>query len=426
MSVFRREKTFLEIDEDYIQLVQLYGDEVRYNRYFIREKGESIIDVAINSAPNKMNDVTLLLPAERVFIKTMVLPLTAEDKLKNIIKYQLLAKLPYQEKELYYNYQVEKTDNNLLIIVSAVEKEYLKNIYDMCTNTGIKIKRILPTGYLFFLIHRKNKDKKSKLYLDYKKKYLYFNLLAEDQIYIRAGKNIGNIQEELDKVQKYLYQEMGIENKLTFVFNNKEINYHELSAKQLIKKENDNSFWSKFKKVEKDAKLDFKEQLPSVKKKIKNKKIGFIVLLIGLILSINAIFFGMNWQLKERKLQLLEDKLRSSETIVKQVEDVKLEYEKEIKKLNYYYDLIDEFHEGYLPWLEEINRILPAETKIKQMIFKGDKLVLMSGHTKSASKIVSKLEESSYFSNIHFLGSINHQPEGEVFKLAGDLINETK
>ncbi|MBI4459151.1 MAG: PilN domain-containing protein, partial [Acidobacteria bacterium] len=68
--------------------------------------------------------------------------------------------------------------------------------------------------------------------------------------------------------------------------------------------------------------------------------------------------------------------------------------------------------------LQELTRLLPADTWLQQLQYEGE-TVTLAGNAASASGVLQTLSGSPYFESPQFTSSINRTPDGqEVFRIA--------
>ncbi|MFW6238803.1 MAG: PilN domain-containing protein, partial [Halanaerobiales bacterium] len=58
--------------------------------------------------------------------------------------------------------------------------------------------------------------------------------------------------------------------------------------------------------------------------------------------------------------------------------------------------------------------------------FQNSEMAILAGKAESASEVMNRLEQSPYFSEVSFIGSITVEDDGEYFKIAGDLSDQSQ
>lgn len=128
------------IDVDSIKMKKSLenGDEylsVRLQRLF----GEKII----GTIPSMQ--ATVSVPTSRTYSRTFTVPASAAKNLKEAVELEVSQYVPIPPSLLYIDYEViEKTKENLTIIMSAVPQATVDNIIEACETVGISANVIEP------------------------------------------------------------------------------------------------------------------------------------------------------------------------------------------------------------------------------------------------------------------------------------------
>ena len=161
--------------------------------------------------------------------------------------------------------------------------------------------------------------------------------------------------------------------------------------------------------------LEKEKQLKKYKKIIAAM---FFLLVLGNFLSLYSYF-----QYKSEVLEIKRKEITQLKPALEYLNSLQNELSISSEQLKVYEGIVTD-RKTYLPWILEINLRLPRDVKIDKLIFKDDSMVLLEGTAISASKAMELLQESEWFSNLEFIGSITTEKGREKFKLAGDLADE--
>ncbi|MBM7623787.1 type II secretion system protein GspL [Sporohalobacter salinus] len=410
-NIFNKSETYLEVGEEQIQLVQSKAGEIVSNQSFERQTEE--LSPYLNKLKDFPQQVTLLIPAVKTFTRVLDLPREAKERLAEIIHFQFLEQLPCAADDLYFTYYIAREEETRIkVLACAVVKEYVDQMIGLCQQAEVEVASIVPAPLVFYLLHQNSPaDREKMLYVDSGLDYFNFTFLSTDNIYIRSSK-IKDIKETLF----YLDQEYNLEAINPSLLNQEEIDFVKETQ------ERPSEFWFK---INEAAEIISKQPLIDSSEQVKSgfwKKVVITASVLGLVLIINFIF---QWNLKQQRLNDLERKLNQVQPAVRRVNQLKQQIFTSRKKMDNMEKEIN-WRNSYLPWLQELAKILGSEVRIKKINFKNDQLVLLSGIAPSASKVMDSLEHSPYFENLSFSGNIENLAEGERFKIVGDLDSEIK
>ena len=133
-----------------------------------------------------------------------------------------------------------------------------------------------------------------------------------------------------------------------------------------------------------------------------------------------VIGFIANYHIHNNKiLASLDKQLEGLKIKMGPLEKVDLEYET-LKKYMEILDRIDEIHPTKLPMLIELSRIIPKDTWLKKIQFKKGKMKI-NGISSSASRLVPIVENSNYFRETRFVGTIITDSKGEKFTISSAI-----
>jgi Tfp pilus assembly protein PilN len=149
--------------------------------------------------------------------------------------------------------------------------------------------------------------------------------------------------------------------------------------------------------------LPFKEELAQ---KLRRKKMVNTAILVSLIIL--AIFgcFLVDFAKKERRLKQLKSEISEIQPMV----DLALEERKKFESLREEFEFLRSIRENQRVWLNvlhELYNIIPHDVWVTELTLEEGALKQLRGNALySASKLVPILEESPYFENVKFRGSI--------------------
>jgi len=115
-------------------------------------------------------------------------------------------------------------------------------------------------------------------------------------------------------------------------------------------------------------------------------------------------------------LASLDKQLEKLKVEMGPLEKVDLEYET-LQKYMETLDRINQIHPTKLPMLIELSRIIPKDTWLNKIQFKKGKMKI-KGISASASRLVPIVENSNFFHDTHFMGTITTDSGGEKFTIS--------
>jgi hypothetical protein len=413
----RKLQTYVEIGDDYLKLLQIKDENLVYNQSYINPSQK--ISFYLAKAEYDSQDLVLVIPSSKLFIEVLELPSVSKEKLRSILKFKFLDKLPSKEEEVYFSYYIIKESNKgSKVLAFAVLKEFLNPIYYSCYEEGINISRIIPASLIYHFYHQDNLgDYDRVLYVDKGIDYYNFIFFSENDYYIRASRSV-DLKEEVAKTNSYLERRYQLSKAPLVVVNGTKVDDYSDLNKENYRMNDDIWFYAAdaLEEIKGDCLMQY-----FYDKKQEYIIINSIILII--IIVINLLSFGVNWKLDSDKLATLQTKIAKLSPVISQIDHIKGEYSKVNQEINDLKDNINLTY-SYLPWLEELSKILPEGTKVDQIHFKDYQLNLLAGTAPSAIGVMNRLEESGYFTNLEFIGNIISEQDGERFKIVGELVNE--
>ncbi|BDU49784.1 hypothetical protein [Haliovirga abyssi] len=390
-----KNKAFIEIGKDNIRVINKEG-----------AKQASWNEVSKWIFKNNYQEIDIIISPEKVFVKSLELPSKLSGKIENLIKLKVINELPLKEKDVYYTYSTRKINKkNIEVAVFIIEKAFIDNINSFFEERNVKIKSILPLNLLGYNYYLNNYNNKLRLYADVAEKYIQFYFFYEKKAFFRKSIRIDEYELECKKTIKYIKEKFGIEKNIEIIKGNIDIKYYKYF--DISKKKSENSIFNT-------------KGVESVKKKELKK----IYVLIFIMIIINILTFSL--KIYKKKLYLKEiTKINDSlQPIVKNIETIKKEYNEKLVKEEKFKNKLKDKSSSYLKWIKEIGDKLPKGTVIDQVIFKDNRLALLSGKAVSATEVMRKMEKSKKFKNLKFIGSIVSSRGQELFKIEGDLADE--
>jgi len=412
-------ETYLEIGDNYLKLLQLKDRELVYKQSHLEPRQK--ISSYLADLKHYPQDLVLVIPASKLFMEVLELPSVSHEKLRSVLKFKFLDKLPSEEEELYFSYHIiEKLDKEVVVLAFAVLKEFLDPIYYSCHQEGINIRNIIPGSLIYHVYHQKElKYYQGVLYVDKGIDYYNFIFSSQNDYYIRASRSL-NLKEELAKSKAYLQTRYQLSEAPVVVVNGTKFN-NPLDLNGGDYRVND-EIWTYGSEVIKEIKGNCLMQYFYDKKK---EYIIINSIIVVMILLVNLLSFGAGWKLDIDKLATLDTKISELSPVVRQIDQIKGEYSQVNQKISDLEANINSTY-SYLPWLEELSQVLPEGTKVDQIHFKDYQLNLLAGTAPSAISVMNSLEESGYFKNLEFIGNIISEQNRERFKIVGELVNEVE
>ena len=428
---FFNNNIYLELRNKYLTITRIDSKQ-NYNQDTFALTKTNIAEVNLASYLKELNykvkKASIIIPNQQLLIKTLNLPLTAKERVEKIIQFQVIEKSSYEQEDIYWMYQLNEGKEKLSVIVFMLTKNYLNQLFALFKKNNIRIKTIIPESLIIYHLRQDNcNQKQAKLYIDLSNGGQHYTFLGAEDIYIRTTSADKDFVREVEKTLSYLKDKFSIEDNPNLIVNGQQLNYSDLKTKDNIKElDRENNFFERAKAVERDIKgRDFKSKLDGIKAEREKSSYRIVWLLIILILVINILSLQFNYQLKKKRLKTIKKQVDHLTPAVKQINNLKEKVEFKAVKVDLLESIVD-FNYNYLPWLKELSLILDDKVRINKLNFKDDKLVLLSAEASSAVKVMSKLEKSPYFTNLHFISSIEIREASEEFKIAGDLSNEDK
>lgn len=161
--------------------------------------------------------------------------------------------------------------------------------------------------------------------------------------------------------------------------------------------------------------------LPENSKTTQRKKINTkttVALMVATVLFF--IGFIANQHIHNNKvLASLDKQLEELRIEMGPLEKVDLEYEA-LQKYMKVLDRIHEIHPTKLPMLIELSRIIPKDTWLKKIQFKKGEMEI-KGISGSASRLLPIVENSNFFSDTRFMGTIITDSGGEKFTISSAI-----
>ncbi|MBM7557516.1 hypothetical protein [Halanaerobacter jeridensis] len=394
-KILGQKRTYLEFGVEQVKLVQTKASEVIYERSF--EYITDNLNFYLQHLDVTPKWISLLIPTVNLFLRTLDFPLEAENRLTEIIQIQFLEQLPCPPEEVYSSYYIaQKTEERIKVVAFAVLKNYLDDLHDLCKQSGFKVKSIVPVPLVFYLLYSQTAAGTNNiLYVDSCLNYFNYTFLSSQQIYLRSSQT-----KDIQETKNYLLEEL--EQQVV------DVQETTTSGKE---------FWLKVKQAaEGIAGQDFIDLSTQIRQS-EWQQIGWVASGIILLVLINFI---LQWNLKQAQLEDLKTKLNQVQPVVEKLH----KFEEEVMVARDRTTQLKEeitWQNNYLPWLIELNNILGPQVKVEQLNFSETRLVLLAGTAPRAGAVMNKLEQSSYFKNLDFTGTIETLAGRERFKIEGDL-----
>lgn len=417
MKLFSKTQIYIKFDNDKSKLFKEKEGKIITEKTFDINSEEQLSRVLEEESVSAKKAI-ILIPSYKLYIRALNLPEAAKDKLDEIIKVQVLEKLPHNIDELNFIYWTFETGKRINVIVFIIERKLLDKYFYTCQQVNLKIKSIIPDNIGYILRFEEEKNKELVLNIDVNQSSLHFMFETKDDQYIRTCKNDNNFKEELDKTYEFIKKKYSLSESPPIILNKKKADYDKIYLDKIEEKDYLKSI---IELRDKEKEENFLSCLKKHNENQKKKSYRFIWIAIILILLINGTNLFLNWQIKRDRLNEIKASLARLDPAIKESRVIEKEYSTTNEKLKLFKQEVNPTF-SYLPWLNELSQILSEDQKIDKITFSGNSLDLIAGEAKSATNVLKKLDESSMFKNIHFTGSISSVGDKEKFKIAGDLV----
>lgn len=416
----------------------------------------------ISSIPGKKKGLrngkfVILIPTKDLFMESFIIPAQASDKIEEVLQFKFLTALPLAKSELSLSYYLDRNiiKDKILVLAFAIKKEILQEKYKQLIEYSIKLRGIFPLPLLTYNLLRRNAaesikeicdeiydenslEKTALLSVDCFFDNIILTVFTPKGVYIRQG-NKNNLIEEVEKIEKYILNELQVNHiEVSYQGKRKKIkNFKEewqsiVKNKSVCNQDNSGSDQRKisdclssypgrlsFSKKELKRSDFLREISEEQKKKSKKSKYAIIILLI-LISVLNFYTLTLYKENSSKHLLKYQEELTLITPYLQDIEKLERELSFKEKKLSLYQNLYRN-NNSYLPWLYGISTTIPEESRISQMNFREDKLLLLEGEVDSALDLMENLQGSDYFSRLEFVGGIMIEEQGERFRITGDL-----
>ncbi|MFH1564136.1 MAG: pilus assembly protein PilM [Nitrospirota bacterium] len=436
----------------------------------------------------KTKYLCLNIPRRQVLVNIIELPLIKRDLIAQALKYEIEEHIPYPMNEVYYDYQIlgdeaclvnEKKTNILLV---AVRKEIIDPYLQLLSQAGLKPKfvDVDSFGVINLCLELFSKEFKQNTVLlitggnDYSEISLFKNgnleftkslpSLVDDAVFLEEIKKIidyfqtstrgvtSTPEFKVDKIilaipadnlAKKLKEELGIKTLSVNPFVSLTSKTGSNVREQAPNVTDNRLPITDYRPAELTSitcvlrgikegllRIDLSPMKEIITKEIRKAiytKIGISATIIFILL--NGIFC-LNMASKERELQVIRTVIDKNKPILNKIMSQRtqlLEFQEDWTLLCH--DKVNEA--SLLDLLLELSNVLPSNVGIKNITFEGDKLKELRGRTLgSASSLLPILENSPYFEQVEFIGSIvKHtmaNQEVEEFSLKADLSKKEK
>ncbi|MDI6735327.1 MAG: pilus assembly protein PilM [bacterium] len=471
----------LVITKDKIKIVQLTGTYKKlclFKTHILdsnRPQAELVWGIKKFLRENniKTKYICLNIPRRQVLVNIIELPPLKRDLIAQALKYEIEEHIPYPMNEVYYDYQilgdeaclveaclVNKKKTNILLV--AVRKEIIDPYLQLLSQCGLKPKFIDVDSFgiinLCLELFSKEFKQKTVLLLTegsesieislFKNENLEFTKslpqrdkshLIDDAVFSEEIKKIIDYFQtstegfKVDKIiltiatdnlVRRLKEELGIQtisvNPIASLLSKSGSNFKDLASPEIT------PFSCALRGIKEGLlRIDLspmKEIITKETRKAIYTKTGILATIIFVLL--NGIFY-LHLAGKERKLQTIQTVIAQNKPAINKIMSQRtqlLEFEKDWTFL---------CQDQTLDVLLELSNILPDNVGLKNITFEGDKLKELRGRTSgSAASLLPILENSPYFEQVEFSGSIvKHtlaNQEIEEFSLKADISKSEK
>lgn len=368
-----------------------------------------------NAKPKKITskEVIAALPEEKVFLKIIEIPKMPIEKIDSAIVWQLESIIPFEEKDVYYNWRIiGESGNKLKVFVAISEKKIVDSLFEALRVAKLKPLIItFPSAGLANLLAHSNK---LSIIVDLSKQENIFLVAARNKnVYFSTSRHIGSNYQDLEKIisstieyykKKYPNEEIGqvlifgppalseIEEKLETSFSSQIRLGHAADIKVI--KNIKEKYVSYIDNLGLDMNLDDLSLLPpeirqNTKNENTNYKLSSIVNYFILIILAIGIFYGIFWG----KIYLDTNRLQNEYNDIKnyQSNSKQKELEEEINKLNNKIKLIRslDLSKSIKPSLiEKITSVVDENIRLKELSISQDKKVTIKGIAKNRNDLI--------------------------------------
>ena len=156
-----------------------------------------------------------------------------------------------------------------------------------------------------------------------------------------------------------------------------------------------------------------------LKPKRKKPKIKTTLALVAATVLVLGGLFVSNMVYTDRTLASLEKQLEEIKSQVGTLEKIDLEYES-LRQYTDKLNAIDGSYPAKLPFLMELSKILPRDTWLTRIKISKNE-VEVKGYSAAASRLVPLVEQSPFFKETGFKGTILNEKSGEKFAIQSVL-----
>ena len=426
-------RTYLEIGKNYLQVVQIQKGSPLFRRTYetgIKQLKSDQLRTYLRCLPKKVTKLSLVLPSNRIYLRTFYFPAVRRRKLESMLALQFPAGLPLDQDQLNVSYYVEcPRQGGLLAIALAVACAELDYFLEICQDAGFIVETIIPAPLLYYFAGRKKAvGSNPSLFLEYDETGQHFVYTHEGILYLRSAAPEADLAMELKHTLSYIKetyhppQEVGIYANGSYLSDQEQL--ESLSSSHNLRCTAD--FWRAAPRVEQALKgKDFLYNTPE-QLKLRTKKVNYLILCLGILLIlVNMLTLSLKLKTREQLLTKLKGTQEEIRPIAQGINEKREEYRLLQEELEFIKRELKSYN-SYLPWLKEFSRYLPSGVIMEQISLKDDKLALFSGKYSSAVEVMDCLQHSPYLTDLSFIGSIMTEQDGERFKIVGMLRDEIK
>jgi Tfp pilus assembly PilM family ATPase/Tfp pilus assembly protein PilN len=434
----------LTISKDKIKIVQLKGTYKRLKliKTYTLDASTSSSDIALSIKKFlkknniKTKYICLNLPRRQILASIIELPAIKKELINQALKYEVEEHIPYPIEEVYYDYQVlGEHDKKTNILLVAVRKEIVNSYLQLLSQANLSplVVDVDSFGVVNLCLELFAKEFKQQTVLLisggadcreislFKNERLQFTkslpiILDEATLLEEIKKIIDYFQTQFDefRIDKIILTE-GISTKLVdrikVELKIPAININPITSLTSIKKSLDfdelTTVSSAFRGIkEGKLKVDLSPMKEIRAKEIRKKNYIRTGILCAIIIILLSGIFHINIITKERKLYTLKTIIQKNQPVVNEI----IRQKEQLLALQEEFNILQNTNENKIEFLDlllELSTILPSNVWIKSITFEGDQLKELRGCTLgSASLLLPILENSPYFKEVEFTGSI--------------------
>lgn len=142
------DRLLLELEEESINLSLYHGasNQLLQTRRLQTddELGKIALQEWLLELRDRETEIMLLLPAHKVLVKSMTLPVNAKDNIREILGFEMDRQTPFSADQVYFDYQILDSGNNdkLQLELFVAKKNVIEDLLSAAKNCQAQVQRI--------------------------------------------------------------------------------------------------------------------------------------------------------------------------------------------------------------------------------------------------------------------------------------------